>query len=260
MFRFLIYSNLWVAICFSLLTYLGFVQREIFPDYYYLAFSFFSVLGVYNLQRWIKLSTHDSSSSRDQWLSDRKIQLLVFGGISIILSGLAYALSDFADWQVIISCSVLTFLYLPPKQLQFLELRKFPLIKLFLVGAVWSILSLPDLFYLEDYGVAFFRMLWIVAITIPFDLRDVYKDQKDGIKNLASLMSKKKVVVLSSTLFLIGIIGELLFLYQDLEVYLLSVFVSWYLLLEVKSTSKDWYIAGLIESIPAMYFLNYLIS
>lgn len=260
MLRYLIYSNVWVAFCFSCLVYLGFELREVTFEWAYLLFSFFAVLGVYNLQRWIKLITHDAGSSRDQWLMQRKNQLLLFGLLSLILSTFFYFNSNYFDWKIIGICSVSTFLYLPPKQLQFLELRKFPIVKLLLVGFVWSILSLPDLLYLEDYRVMASRAIWILAITIPFDLRDIYKDQKDGIRNIASVIGKKRSSLFSSILFLIGFIGELMAMYYYPRPFIPVIAVAYFILNSAKSNSKDWYIAGLIESIPAMYFLNYLFT
>lgn len=260
MFRFLIYSNVWVALCFSCLVCLGFELREVTFEWAYLLFGFFAVLGVYNLQRWIKLITHDTGSSRDQWLLQRKNPLLLFGLLSLVLSAIFYFNSFYFDWKVIGICSVLTFMYLPPKKLQFLELRKFPIVKLLLVGFVWSILSLPDLLLLEDYWVMASRAIWILAITIPFDLRDIYKDQKDGIRNIASIIGLKRSSMFSSILFLIGFIGELVALYYYPRPFIPVIIIAYFILNSAKRNSKDWYTAGLIESIPAMYFLNYLFT
>lgn len=257
MLRYLIYSNVWVAICFSTLTILGFNLRDISIDWCYVGFSFFSILAVYNLQRWVKLSTHNVSSNRDEWLMNRQGQLLVFGILAGVISAALYVFSDYADWRVLLLSSVLTFLYLPPKRFQFLELRRFPFIKLLVVGLVWSILSLPDLLYYQDYMVMFSRAIWVIAITLPFDLRDIYKDQKDGIKNLSSLVGGGKVPYLASLLFLLGFLGENYFVHSYPKIYLPVILSSVLVLINTKIDSKDWYIAGLIESIPAMYFINH---
>lgn len=261
MLRYLIYSNVWVAICFSTLTVLGFKLRHIEVEITYVGFSFFSVLGVYNLQRWIKLRTHDVSSIRDQWLLNKSKQLLWFGIGATLVSAVFYLYSDYKDWRVLLLCSVLTFLYLPPKQFQFLELRRFPFVKLLVVGLVWSILSLPDLLYYDDYTVMISRAIWIIAITIPFDLRDIYKDEIDGVRNLTSLIGSKIAPSLSVVLFILGFLGENYFLHRYPKYYLPVILASVVVLLNARTNSKDWYIAGLIESIPAMYFINhYFIS
>lgn len=75
------------------------------------------------------------------------------------------------------------------------RLREMPYLKIFLIALIWAVVTVmvpaKDLdidIFSHDIGIVFLRrMLFIFALAIPFDIRDV---RKDGIHNLKTLPVK----------------------------------------------------------------------
>lgn len=256
-FRFIIYSNFWVSFCFACLTSTSFLNKNSF-DWFYILFCFFGTLGVYNLQRWIKLDHNENNTDREKWYLSRKIELFVFGAIALLIGGVCYSLSNHDEWWVMLLCLFTTFFYLPPKQVRILHFRSIGVLKLLSISLVWALLSIPE-FCDDSYALIVFRMLWIIGITIPFDIRDIYKDEVDQIKSLPQSIGETKSRWLALMCFVVGIIGELTVLEganSKLLGYIPIVIIGSGLVFFSRKTSSDWYIAGIVESIPALFLLN----
>ena len=256
--RFLLYSNLWVSICFTSLVVIDFYRKgEV--DYFYLSFCFFGTIGVYNLQRWIKIKDYHQTSDRDDWYSKRRKQLFIFGVLSLAFSGASYLMVENKNWMILAVASFSTLFYLPPREIRFLHLRSVGVLKLLTISFVWSLLSIPTLDLESDKMLLLYRMLWVAGITIPFDIRDIYKDATDQIESLPQMIGELKSRILALLLFLIGMGGELIFYDQLTPVFAVFTLVSGGLVFYSRQLSTDWYIAGLVESIPAIYLLCHLL-
>ncbi|MFT4985993.1 MAG: 4-hydroxybenzoate polyprenyltransferase [Flavobacteriales bacterium] len=88
-------------------------------------------------------------------------------------------------------------------------LRSIPFIKIFLIAFVWTVVTVwfpltmsydhPSLEYIV---VSFERFFFIMAITIPFDIRDLGIDSK-GLRTIPQILGEKKAKWLS-IFFLLG--------------------------------------------------------
>ena len=90
-------------------------------------------------------------------------------------------------------------------------LRQITGLKLFYIGLVWvmsSVLLPVAEAYHDDlvmvwphvWGLMAWVFLFVVAITIPFDIRDIYQDRYYGLKTIPVLFGERKALVLSSAL------------------------------------------------------------
>jgi len=116
--------------------------------------------------------------------------------------------------EVLAPLAFVTFLYSLPTQwkLGFFPVRKIPHIKVFLVAATWSfvtvILPLAGNFVQYNHFLVLLiftgRFLLFLAVTIPFDIRDTETDRIAGILTLPVVIGKekaKRIAILSILLF-----------------------------------------------------------
>lgn len=85
------------------------------------------------------------------------------------------------------------------------KLREIPYLKIFLISLIWSVSTiLPPVIHagnkiLSEQVILLFaeRFLFIFAIAIQFDIRDMQADQRTGLKTIPLLIEKKKAFLLS---------------------------------------------------------------
>ena len=104
-------------------------------------------------------------------------------------------------------------------------LRAVPGLKLVLIGAVWAWVtaSIPTMHQGRSFDAVSFleRFLWTVALTIPFDVRDLQVDPK-SLGTLPHLVGARTATVLSFVLFLCSAALQVHLGYFDLWPALLS--------------------------------------
>lgn len=128
---------------------------------------------------------------------------------------------SFYQWQshpwavgLFVLLAALTFVYSYPfahPQLKFLHLRKLPFVKIFCIAGVWSAATvvLPALYLPAGistsalWGLSAERFVFVVAITLPFDIRDMAADQKEGLTTIPLKMGADPAHYLSLALVLL---------------------------------------------------------
>lgn len=204
LFRFFVYSNLFIAGCAVLMaqqTFLFLLQQE--PDKPLLFFILSSTLCSYSFH-WYLTSESVLPSPRIQWLRrNRSVHLTLF------LAGLAgavyffYQLADY--WLYLLAAVVVTFLYSAPKipHPLFRALRKVAIGKTIFLAFVWMYVTtaLPVIVaeqpWKSEYTLyALGRFFYIYAICILFDYRDRADDKAVGIRSLITWLSEKGITYL----------------------------------------------------------------
>ena len=107
--------------------------------------------------------------------------------------------------------AVLSIFYNVPKEAEGINrfpLRSIPIIKIFLIAYVWASISsfLPSILsgslVLNTHNTLIFlaHFLFIMAITLPFDIRDFNRDNKESLITIPQLIGVKttKVLAISS--------------------------------------------------------------
>jgi 4-hydroxybenzoate polyprenyltransferase len=220
-FRYLVYANFWVAfgalsmyVCSTLLLGVALDVRVGMVV-------FFGTVAVYNFHRVFRLDKlyNGPRSIRQQWIVDHARHLWVIIALAVALLG--YLAFDLFSMALLLSGSpalLVALLYVMPvikmKKGSF-RLRDLPFLKLFLVSFSWAYVTLvfPLVVNLGDFSflseTSFWlhfsqRLLFIFAITIPFDFRDLEIDIKNGVKTFANQMGiaqARKISLLSLALF-----------------------------------------------------------
>lgn len=196
--RFLIFSNIYIALAAVLLTGETYFLLGTAPQSLGLAVLVFcATLFVYNLDRLVSSSREDNFAitERHRWIEARRSWLWALA----LLSGAGGAASVFfVPFDLLlglIPLGVVSLAYSLPfwkRDGKMLRLKDVPGIKIFLIALVWASVTviLPVLDAEVDplgrHAVLTFveRLVFIFAITLPFDVRDLERDRKAGIRTL----------------------------------------------------------------------------
>ncbi|MBC7391190.1 MAG: UbiA family prenyltransferase, partial [Opitutaceae bacterium] len=96
-----------------------------------------------------------------------------------------------------------TMLYYVP--IRGVRLRNVPFLKIFIISINWAVATVLLPIYSSDYihqrmpvyFLMFERFLFIFAITIPFDIRDLDHDQANNLKTIPRVMGVQNALILS---------------------------------------------------------------
>lgn len=136
-----------------------------------------------------------------------------------------------------------------------LNLRKIPFFKIFYVGLVWAMVNgwlVSPRFYWGSFWITF---VFITALILPFDIRDMYKD-KGKVMTFPLRFGVFKTKMISLFLLLTtGIIAYFFFSSFYLYAYLLTLIVTSLLVLFTRKTFSDFYFSFWIESCSGLPLL-----
>ncbi|MGE5395627.1 MAG: UbiA family prenyltransferase [Candidatus Saccharibacteria bacterium] len=214
---FIINSNIYISLAAVFLTIETQIQLGMKPQAHpYLFIIFFATFFEYNLHRLITVISNPKAleSDKHKWVKNNRH----FFYTIVILSLTGFIISvALAKKEVIFTLApiaMITLFYSLPvfKQDVFLfRLREIPMLKIFLIAFVWSAITI--LLPIIQSGLPFDRIqvglmlierfLFVFAITIPFDVRDMKIDQQSGLKTIPILIGEKWSVRISNMALLL---------------------------------------------------------
>lgn len=214
LFYFFINTNLFIAFAAAALTVQTQLQLGMAPHFHpYLFLIFFATLFDYNLHRLVTILTNNKAlnSDKHKWVL-KNITLfywLIILSVSGFLLGLVYA-----DKKVLLTLApiaLLTIFYSLPifkNKKSIFRLREIPCLKIFIISFVWSAATifLPIIqsgrYHDKENIMAILaeRFLFVFAITIPFDIRDMQADKQEGLMTIPILIGKRNALLLSNIL------------------------------------------------------------
>lgn len=260
-FEFYVFSNIHVAIAAYCLTKITFLEFG-FQNEYLALFVFFSTILSYNLIRLFQLDKINSMTAI--WIRANKKGLLVLNILA--LSGIVYYAFKLSirGLLALLPFFIATVFYVLPIKNKAIGLRQIPALKLILIAFSWVGITLY--FPLQEarhlnFSTQWFyfaqRFLFIVAITIPFDIRDAQFDLPDlatipqifGIKNAKIIAASALFLFLGIDYFVLDVNSGLFFV--DLVTIILSV-----LLIGFTSPYRNrYYTAFWMEAMPILWYL-----
>ena len=272
--QFFIYSNVFVSFCVLVLCQSTSIIIGV-DSSHLLTFVFFSTLFVYNFQRMVRFSPNKEQSAHLDWLNKNRLFIIIITVISLFLS-VYYALSlSFSTFYFLIPISIISLSYpikIIPLAGQKVSLRELPRAKIFLIALVWSIVSVVLVtlenksFYSLDTLLLFIsRFSFVLAITIPFDIRDLKYDDL-SLKTIPQIFGeqKAKMIALYCLAFfeLISIlhffIGD--FSWQLLLALILTSLLSGILIIKSSQEKNNLYFSFWVEGASIiMYLLLFII-
>jgi 4-hydroxybenzoate polyprenyltransferase len=270
----LIYSNIFIGICAVALTLTN--QLTVGENIHFdnsLGFVFFSTLFTYSYLKFGNLSVIPSTTHR-RWaqqhaqLSKNILLISLIGTVfyfsklsakaELIVAGLALftAFYGFVDIP-----------FIPSK----MKLRDFGLLKTIFVAVVWSITTVVvpmEGTFVERQMMVFLilrRLLFILALTIPFEIKDMSGDRQDPITTLPIMFGVSNTKLLAQgVLLLLMIILTIQYLFFDISLtnmlaVNLSLLISIFCIQPIKEETNDkWYYVALDGMMILQFVFVYL--
>ncbi len=212
LFNFLLHSHIFISLGAVFLAVETQVQLGMHPQWHpYLFIIFFATLVDYNFHRLITMFANREAlnAEKHRWLRENRSLFFVIMGLSVL--GFLVSILE-AKRDVLIALTPIAFITLfytlPLIKIKnsYFRLRDIPYLKIFLIASVWSMVTifLPIIQTGLSYGkehVALMlteRFLFIFAIAIPFDIRDLNTDRELGLRTIPVLLGEKNATRLAS--------------------------------------------------------------
>jgi 4-hydroxybenzoate polyprenyltransferase len=275
-FDFLLFSNVFMSLCAvaqGLLTFYLIGSKPIYPA---LGLLFTSTLGIYNFSILISKPKHPEKSPyrRIRWFFSHYRLMVTFTIVSLLSLIPLFFLITTASKILLIFLAVLSFGYgLPLFTIgeQKFGLRNIPGLKLFMITLVWtmSCVLLPILesqathlatISMRDTTILIAkRFLFICALAIPFDIRDLFEDKQLGLKTIPVAWGEKNAYLFCQVL-LAGYV-VLLFLFRnngfstDFWALTLSVVLTGWLIFKSKWEKNEYYYFFYMDGVLILQYL-----
>ena len=265
-------SNFWVGLAAAAFTYLSFGE-ELKLDYIlYSLFVLFSTISAYNYMHWVKSLNNYRAQKR---LEDEAHPIDWSSFSSAIFAGLPaftllFLLGSLTLIYYLFPALLIALLYpvtFPHPNRAFTSLRMIPGLKLFLIAGSWSYLSFAIPYWMQG-GVdkAFFawefifRTILVMGLTIPFDIRDLKRDDK-LMRTVPQVLGADNAIGLAiAGLFLYQIWALLQFFlfgqnwYNSLAI-LLALELGVRMIKALKKNKSEFQVNFWIESIPIIILI-----
>ncbi len=258
---FLLYSNIFIALCAvsqGMVTY-WLIQDK--PDIYVLGLLFCSTLALYNFSI-LQSKPEKPENSRFQrvrWIFSHYRLMITLTFISAIaIIPLSFFLNT-SSKLLLIGLGLISIAYNLPifsiNDKRF-SLRNIPGVKLFIIAMVWaaSCVLLPIFAIEENNSVAITlnetillfskRFFFIAAITVPFDIRDIFQDKSNELKTIPVIFGEKNSLLICQVL----LATYLLLLFSFTEridgnffALSLTIFLSGWLIFKSKWKKNEYY-------------------
>jgi hypothetical protein len=258
LFKSIVFSNLWISLGALSLTLNFYILNDIYINKNVLAFVFFSTLFSYNFQRLIKIKFKiNLKGERVDWIKTNTKGIYLISIIALIGS-LFYGIPLLDEtWWLLLIIGSLTFFYVwKIPGLKGKSLRDVPTLKIFVIAIVWVLFCVIFPAVIENVRINSVNILFyslsvftfMIAITIPFDVRDLDLDALTK-KTIPQLIGEKKSSYLSAILLLISQV--ILFSVYPKHIYGITLFSSIALLVLMisKKRNGEFYFACLVDGL-----------
>jgi len=259
-FDFILFGNFVVSLGCFFLIYSSVIQLKLSDSFYYAALTFFSTLFIYNFQRifYTKEITDNSTSERRRWVvenqkSIKTLSVFSFTGVVATLFFVGIKTVLFLTPLFLLSLAY----FLPS-----IKLRKYGFVKIFILCFVWTgttaiVPILKNNLQIEtpQFIHIVSRFSFMVAICLPFDLRDITIDKASNIRTLPQRIGVIRTKLLASFFNCVYIVLNY-YLYNNgiielkLFVALCIVFIITAILISVTNgTEKEYHYVGLFDGL-----------
>ena len=267
--RFLVFSNFWISIAaagYSMLTVYQ-LGLEVPSGFYW--FVGCCTLCSYCLQRYIQFSYRKKKQSdRQNWLVGNRLYV----GGTILASGIAGAilgLTILTPMQILcfVPVSLISLFYSlkvlgrskKSTRSKNAGLRDLPGVKIFMVAISWSFLcglmpiwisGFSDMEPIQIIFVCLEKLFFIIAITIPFDIRDLKYDHVSN-NTIPQVFGVTRSIYIANGLLLVAALCGVfsgVFSAEVLAGLMLSYATTMIVLLYVDEEKPELYYSGLIDA------------
>lgn len=273
---FVLFSNIFMSLCAvaqGLVTFYLIGSKPIFTVIWLL---FTATLGIYNFSILITKPKQPETSpyKRVRWFFAHYRLMVTLTIVSLLSLIPLFFLISIESRILMIFLSILSFFYSIPLFAigeQKFGLRNIPGLKQFLITLVWTmstvllpILEAQDLHLtaisMRDTTILIAkRFLLIGALTIPFDIRDLFEDRQSGLKTIPVVWGEKNAILFCQAL-LFGYV-VLLFLFKNggfntsFFALTLTVMLAGWLIFKSKWEKNEYYYFFYMDGVLIIQYL-----
>jgi len=274
--NFYIYSSLHIGIAAVALTYQTCQAFKVPHNWYYSAFAFCATVFIYCAHRIIGIRRMPGwlQEGRFTIIKSYKTHIQFYAILGLIGCAILFFFLPNKIKLLLVAPSIFSVAYVLPIFKNNFRLRDFNYVKIFLIAIVWAYITATiPLFFergnqISAYNILLIsieRMLFVFAITIPFDIRDYEIDKKANVNTLVHKFgiegSKKLSIVLVFITLLInftlrshGVLPDGVYL-QLLIFYIVLIFIIIY----ASKYKSDYLYSGVLDGTmilsPLMIYL-----
>ena len=265
------------AVAQGLVTFYLIGAKPVFPV---IGLLFTSTLGIYNFSILITKPGNPEQSPyrRVRWFFSHYRLMVTFTIVSLLSLIPMFFLLSIESRILLVFLSIVSFCYSIPMFTigdQKFGLRNIPGLKQFLITLVWTLSSvlLPILeaqhfnlttVSMRDTTILIAkRFLFIAALTVPFDIRDLYEDRQTGVKTVPVVWGER-----NANLFCQALLGGyvmLLFLFRDNGFSLnfwgltITAFLTGWLIFRSKWEKNEYYYFFLLDGVLILQYVVLLL-
>ncbi|MDP3313722.1 hypothetical protein [Lutibacter sp.] len=234
-------------------------------------FIFFSIILTYNFIGYYEIKTNNVHWIKE-WYKQYRTKIILLCGFSILGLGYSFFYTDFNNITLIILLlfSIIALFYVIPifnwRSFEF-SFRNFPGLKIFSISVTWAgmtvLFPLSEANYTLNCSVVLEfvqRIIFIIIITLPFDIRDIY-DDPEKLKTIPQVIGIGKTKVLGYFLILFFVLLDILKYEKfsnEIVVIILVAIVCGLVLVYVTPNRSRYFTVFLVEGIPVLWFGLYL--
>lgn len=279
LFNYIVYGSWWVALCAASLGMLTWFELTgMWWNTALFVFILGSTLVVYNLNMLSglaelrRIGTH---SERHHWCMNNELLMKATLAVGLILSAVSVCFLSSVVWLFMLPLAFVALAYTIPivkRQTSKIRIREIGLWKIFIIAGVWSgmtvILPSVEYFGLDQlveklsWELAIERSIFILAITIPFDIRDLINDAKKSVRTIPSILGWKQSVVLAEVLLLafISFVGLRIGIHHPFFLgYLISSIIAMIIVAFSNPQRNDMYCSFWVEGTMIVQFVLVLV-
>lgn len=197
--NFLLFGNIYVALGAFCLVQSTIIQLQLSTHLLpYSLLVFFATLFIYNFQRVFYVPSKNAAlhSIRRTWIFDHPLALKILALIGFIGVSITFFMIGFHLFFYLSPLLFLSLAYFAP----FIKLRKHAFFKLLTLVIVWTMVTAVVPLFLSGQPLTeiksvlhiLIRFLFMTAICIPFDIRDLKIDTADNIATIPHLLGENK--------------------------------------------------------------------
>lgn len=258
LFDFYINSSIHVALAVLCLVKITELHLDIPTQLNLYGFVFFGTITGYNFVKYAALAGLHHRHLTKSLKSIQVFSLLCF--IALIYFTLQFKLEF---WLHCIPLGILTLFYAAPLFPNHKNLRRVPTLKVFIIAVVWAgvtgyLPAVPNgVFNTEVLLICLQRILLVIALMIPFEIRDLKYDSKN-LETLPQLLGIKKTKLLGFGLLVVFILIEFLFETNEFSLMIASISIAaitGYAIFKSSTRQHKYFASFFVEAIPVLWYL-----
>ncbi len=258
-FDFYIDASFHVGLAVFSLVELSFMRLAIRPDHNLSLAAFCGTVVVYNF---IKFGVEADGYIKTANTYHKLVQIVSAG--AFVLGMLFFSKLNPETYPYLVGLLILSGVYAIPVLPKSRNLRNLKGLKIFIVALVWAgatvMVPVIDGFHMFNWDVtieSIQRFLWILALMIPFEIRDMKRDNID-LRTLPQrygvAMTKKMGIVFVILLLFLEFFKDQIHTRQIIPLLLIGV-ITIVALIRTSEEQKPYYSSFFIEGIPIIWWL-----